>query len=163
MAIKTAKALTNCCLLWQILDHSVVRHRCEVLLWNYAMLWRIVKWRCWGGEAVDTGTPAVACQWIICLRSTPHLHTSINEHITYLTYSSKPHLHIGVHFTLTFYTLMFFSFRSVFILTSVQALLQWKPQTFSEWTQNYVAGERKTLHVTFSVWRWPSMFLEYLV
>ena len=108
MAIETAKALTNCCLLWQILDHSVVRHRCEVLLWNYAMLWRIVKWRCWGGEAVDTGTPAVACQWIICLRSTPHLHTSINEHFTYLTYSSKPQLHIGVHFTLTFYKLMFF-------------------------------------------------------
>ena len=56
-----------------------------------------------------------------------------------------------------------FSFRSVFILTSVQALLQWKPQTFSEGTQNYVAGERNTLQVTFSVWRWPSMFLEYLV
>ena len=38
-----------------------------------------------------------------------------------------------------------FSFRSIFILTSVQALLQWKPQTFSEWAQNYVAGERNTL------------------
>ena len=163
MAIETAKALTNCCLLWQILDHSVVRHRCEVLLWNYAMLWRIVKWRCWGGEAVDTGTPAVACQWIICLRSTPTL-THKYKRTYYL-----PNILVKTTLThrRTFYFNLLhidvFSFRSVFILTSVQALLQWKPQTFSEGTQNYVAGERNTLQVTFSVWRWPSMFLEYLV
>ena len=57
-------------------QHSVVRHCC-------------------GGGAVDTGTPAVSCQWIICLRSTPHC-CNMNNAFHNRTYVFCP---FGLHCT----------------------------------------------------------------